>query len=345
MLNVLFASDDNYVSFLSIAMYSLLENNQHEFDKINIFILYDGISEKNRGKIQNSISNYDCSLTFIKTKKLDELDINIMTLERNMNISSLTTYSRLFISNLLPNDIDKILYLDCDSLIVRSLKGFWDENIDDYYCAGILDCINTTIKQEYGFSKDDTYINAGVLLINLKKWREENVELKFIDFMAQNQHRFYQHDQGVINNVFKNKIKIVHPKYNLQIHFQSFDYDLSRKFNCMETEYYSREIVEEAQKNPVFLHFCGSEYFRPWYNPEHPSAELFRKYAELVDCEDVIDYSVQLPQKHVMFYRVMNNPLGKVLLKLVPGLMVRKVINKNALRGLEEENNKAKELM
>lgn len=342
MLNVLFASDENYASFLSIAVTSLLESNQNEFDKINIFILDDGLTEKNKNKIGKIISEFDCEVSFIKTKSLDELDIKIMTLERNLNISSLTTYSRLFISNLLPEEIDKILYLDCDALIVGSLKRLWREDISNYYCAGVLDCINTTIKQEFRFSKEDNYINAGVLLINLKKWREDNVELKFIEFMVENQHRYYQHDQGVINNVFKDKIKIVHPKYNLQIHFQSFDYDLSRKFNCMETEYYSREIVEEAQKHPVYLHFCGGEYFRPWYNPKHPYAKLFRKYAKLVDCEDVIDYSAPLPQKHIMFYNVMNNPLGKNLLKLVPSSLVRKIINKNAIKGLEKENEKAK---
>lgn len=345
MLNVLFASDNNYAPFLLIAIISMLKNNQNEFDEINIFILDDGISEMNKEKLKNLINAFNCKVIFIKTKQLDELEINIMTLERNLNISSLTTYSRLFISNLLPKEIDKILYLDCDSLIVGSLKEFWDEDISDYYCAGILDCINTTIKKEYGFSRDDTYINAGVLLINLKKWREDNVEVEFIDFMAQNQHRFYQHDQGVINNIFKNKIKIVHPKYNLQIHFQSFDYDLSRKFNCIETEYYSKEIIMEAQKEPVFLHFCGGEYFRPWYNPKHPYAELFREYAKLVDCEEVIDYSAPLPQKHVIFYRIMNNSIGKVLLKLIPSSIVWKIINKNALNALDEENRKAKELM
>lgn len=342
MLNVLFASDNNYTPFLSIAIVSLLKNNQNEFNEINIFILDDGISEKNKENIQNLIKHFDCTVTFIKTKSLNELDINIMTIERNLNISSLTTYSRLFVSDLLPENIDKILYLDCDALIVGSLKTFWDEEIDDYYCAGVLDCINTTIKREFGFSDDETYINAGVLLINLKKWREEDVEVEFIDFMAKNQHKFYQHDQGIINNVFKDKIKVVNPKYNLQIHFQTFDYDLSRKFNCMETDYYSREIVEEAQKYPVFLHFCGSEYFRPWYNAEHPYAKLFRKYAELSECEDIIDYSAQLPPKHIMFYKVMKNPIGKNLLKLIPSSLVRKIINKNALHGLEEENEKAK---
>ena len=342
MINLLLASDDNYVPFLSITLISFFENNQNEFDKINIFILDDGIKENNKNKLETLLSKYDCSTYFIKTKPLNELDINIMTIERNVNISSLTTYARLFITNLLPKDIDKILYLDCDALIVDSLKGFWEENIEDYYCAGILDCINTTMKKAYGFSKEDIYINAGVLLINLKKWREDEVEVKFIDFMVKNQHRYYQHDQGVINNVFKDKIKIVNPKYNLQIHFQTFDYDLSRKFNCMETEYYSKEIVEEAQKHPVFLHFCGSEYFRPWYNPEHPYANEFKKYAKLANCEEIIDYSAQLPKEHVLFYKVMRNRIGRIFLKMIPSSLVRKFINKNALKGLEEENEKAK---
>ena len=342
MINILLASDNNYVPFLSITLISLFENNQNEFDKINVFILDDGISENNKNKIKTILSEYDCSATFIKTKKLDDLNINIMTIERNLTISSLTAYARLFIANLLPEEIDKILYIDCDALIVGSLKGLWQEDITDYYCAGILDCINTTIKQEFGFSKEDDYINSGVLLINLKKWREDNVEVEFIDFMAKNQHRFYQHDQGIINKVFKNKIKVVNPRYNLQIHFQSFDYDLSQKFNCMETEYYSKEIVEEAQKHPVYLHFCGSEYFRPWYNPEHPYADEFRKYAKLAKCEEVIDYSTQLPKQHVLFYKIMQNKIGRIFLKCVPSSMVRKFINNNALKGLEEENKKAK---
>ena len=344
MLNVVFASDNNYVPFLSIALLSLLEHNENEFEEINIFILNDGIDENNKHKLEEIVFPFKCNMTFINAKQLDELDINIMTIERNLNISSLTNYSRLFISNLLPDNLDTVLYLDCDALIVGSLKDFWNEDISDYYCAGVLDCINTTIKKEFGFSKEDNYINTGVLLINLKKWREDQVEEKFIEFMINNQHRFYQHDQGIINNVFRDRIKIVDPRYNLQIHFQTFDYDLSRKFNCIETEYYTREIVKEAQKNPVFLHFCGSEYFRPWYNPEHPYAEQFKSYAKRVDCENVLDYSVTLPKQHVIFYKIMNNKLGQNFLKIVPSSLVRKMINKNALKGLEEENEKALKL-
>ena len=157
MLNIVFASDDNYASFLSIAMFSLLENNQKDFDKINIFILDDGISESNKMKINNMFNNYPCSITFIETKKLDEMDFNVLGLERNLNESSLTTYARLFMSTLLPKDIDKVLYLDCDSLIVGSYKKLWQVDISNCYCAGVLDGINTAVKESLGFEKEDEY--------------------------------------------------------------------------------------------------------------------------------------------------------------------------------------------
>jgi len=341
MLNVVFASDDNYVPFLSIAMYSLLKNNADDFDNVRIFILDDGISDTNKTKINNLFEDSPCSISFIETKRLDEMDFNVLGLERNLNESSLTTYARLFMSTLLPESIDKVLYLDCDSLIVDSYKELWNLDISNYYCAGVLDGINTAVKEKLGFEKEENYINAGFLLVNLKKWRDENVEEKFIRFMAENQHRFYQHDQGVLNNVFKDNILIVGPKYNLQIYFQTLSYDLARKFTCMTTEYYTKEIVDYARENPVFLHFCGPNYDRPWYNKDHPYAEMFKEYAFEVDCGEVIEYLDELPLKAKMFYKGMNNKGIELLLKMIPAGFVRKLVNKNALRQIDEENEKA----
>lgn len=161
MLNVVFAADDNYASFLSISLNSLLEHNSTDFDHINVFILDDGISEENKAKITSLTKNYSCSISFIETKKLDEMDFNVLGLERNLNKSSLTIYARLFISTLLPKDVDKILYLDCDSLIVDSYKELWNLEISNYYCAAVLDGINTSVKEKLGFKKDEIYINSG----------------------------------------------------------------------------------------------------------------------------------------------------------------------------------------
>ncbi|ALT69301.1 glycosyltransferase family 8 protein [Methanobrevibacter millerae] len=342
MFNVVLASNNEYSSFLCITLISLLENNKNDFNDINVFILSDGITNKNINKIKDVVNEYECSLHFIKTKNIEDLNFHIASLDRD-NIISFTTYSRLFISSLLPKDIDKILYLDCDSLIVDSLKQLWDEDISDYYCAGVLDCCNTTIQEMLGYSKEDKYVNAGVLLINLKKWRENNVEEKFIEFIKDNQNRFYQHDQGVINVIFKDKIKIISPKYNLQRYFQYMPYFVSRKFCCIEHEYYSKEIMDDARKNPIFLHFCAADVFRPWKNPDHPYAELYQYYAKLSNSESAIVYSTKFNNKLKLFQLLSKNKFGNFILYLTPYFLVKKVVNKSAVKELELEFEKAKQ--
>ena len=341
-MNIVLASDDNYVPLLTISIVSFLENNQNDFEEINVFILNDGITNQNIEKINNRLNKYDCHVSFIKTKNIENLNSKIVSLERD-NISSFTTYSRLFIGSLIPDNIDKIIYIDCDILNVDSLKHLWNEDISDYYCAAVLDCCNTTIQEMLGISEEDNYINAGMLCINLKKWREDNVEDKFIEFIMNNQNRFYQHDQGIINNTFKNKIKIISPRYNLQGYFQYMSYKVSKKFSCIDNEYYSKEIMDDARENPIFLHFCAADFFRPWQNEKHPYAEVYKHYAKLANFESVIDYTANFNGKQRLFQKLSENKIGDFILGLTPYFLVKNVINKNAVKEMEMEFEKAKQ--
>ena len=337
MLNVVFASDNNYIPFLGVAITSLIKNNQNDFDKINIFILDDEISSKNKKRLKAMITNQNHVLNFIKTKNLTELEVDILSLERDKNMNSFTTYSRLFLSSLLPKDIDKIIYLDCDALIVDSFKELWNVNIDDYYCGAVLDITNTIIKNYLGFKLEDTYINAGFLLVNLKKWREDNVEGKFIHFMMENQNRFYQHDQGVLNNVFKNQFLILDPKYNLQIYFQTLDYDLAKKYTGIKGKFYSKEIINQARENPTFLHFCGMPWDRPWYNEYHPYRELYIKYSKISGFKEAIIENYELPLATKVFYKILNTPFIKLAIKIIPQSLAYKRQEKAIMKSIEKE--------
>jgi len=340
-MNIVLASDDNYVPLLTISIVSFLENNSNEFNEINVFILDDGISKQNIDKINNILNKYKCNVVFIKTKNIEHLNSKIVSLEKD-NIASFTTYSRLFIGSLIPDNIDRIIYLDCDILVVNSVKQLWDEDISDYYCAAVLDCCNTTVQKMLGISEGDNYINAGILYVNLKKWREDNVEEKFIEFIMNNQNRYYQHDQGIINNIFKNNIKIISPKYNLQGYFQFMSYKVSKKFSGIDNEYYSKEIIDEARKNPVVLHFCGSNFFRPWKNENNHYTNLYKKYAKLADSESVIDYSVNFNNKLKLFQNLSKIRIGNFILGLTPYSLVKNVLDKNAVKEMEMEFEKAK---
>ncbi len=341
MLNVVFASDNNYAPLLGVAITSLIKNNQNDFDKINIFILDDGITEENKKKIGQTITNPNHVLNYIKTKNLEDIGAKLMGLDRNSNMNSFTVYSRLFINSLLPKDIDKVIYLDCDALIVGSFKELWDTNINEYYCGAVLDVIGDMTKYLFGFKLEDNFINSGFLLINLKKWREENVEEKFINFMVENQNRFYQHDQGILNNVFKNQFLILNPKYNLIGYFQTLDYNLTRKYSAISGEYYSKEIVNQAKENPIFLHFTGLNRDRPWYNKYHPYRDLYIEYSEISGFKnEIIEEEYEIPFTSKLFYKSRNNPFIRLFMKIIPTSLIYKRVNKAMVDYFDEENKK-----
>ena len=335
MLNIVFASDDNYVPLLGVAITSLIKNNQDDFDKINIFILDDEISENNKKRLEKLIDNPNHILIFIKTKKLDDL-INLLPMYKNSHIS-FTNYARLFMADLLPKDIDKVIYLDCDGLIVDSLNDVWNANIDDYYCGGVLAGMSDAHKQYLGFKLDDSYFNSGFLLVNLKKWRQDNVEEKFIQFMVENQNKFYQQDEGVLNNVFKDSFLILDLKYNLNGYFQILDYDLGKKYCGMKGKWYSKDSFDQSKQNPVFLHFLGLWSEQPWVNKKHIYWDLYRKYSEMSGFEEELsgeDFDLSFTSN--LIFNSINNSLFKLILILIPTSFVYKNIKKDTIRTFEE---------
>ena len=337
MLNVVFASNNDYSSLLTICLISLLENNKKDFDFINVFVLDDGVSEENKEKIYSLTENYSCKVTFIKTDILNSNDKIMMPLEKEDYGKSLTTYSRLFLSTLLPTDLDKVIYLDCDALVLGSYEQLWKLDISDYYCAGVVDPTNDNILREYGFGGKDKYFNAGFLLVNLEKWRENDIENEFIAFLLESKSTFFLHDQGVINNVLRNKIKIVEPKYNLQLYFQFFDYDLAMKYMGRENPYYTKEIVDESRNKPVYLHFCGGTQNRPWYNKEHFYYKEFEKYANMADCKNMLDMDVKLSWKTKLLYGGVNNKFFQLILKSIPRKIVKDMADKTGINYYRQE--------
>ena len=342
MLNVLFASDDNYVPLLGVAITSLIENNQKDFDKINIFILDDEITSKNKKRLENLINNSNHNLYFIKNKNVTDLKIDLYSLGKNQN---LTAYSRLFLASLLPKDIDKIIYMDCDVLILGSFKELWMTNIEEHPCGAVLDVTDDFYKTELGFNLEEDYINSGFLLINLKKWRQDNVEEKFIQFMVENQNKFYQHDQGVLNEVFKNQFLILDPKYNFSSRFKVLGYDLARKYGGMKREYYSKDIIDNAKQNPIVVHFIGTHWNELWANENHPYRNLYEKYSELAGFKkEVIEEDAVSPLPTKLIYGSNDNPFFKFILKIIPAYIIYKKIRRDTIKRFKTIGDEHKKL-
>lgn len=284
-MNILLASDDNYAPLLGVTIYSLLKNNKKDFDNINITVFDNGISEENKTKI-----NEICLKSIIKTN-LNFIEIYNLKDKCGLDVNAsrpIATYSRLFAASLLDDSIDKILYIDCDALIVDSFKELWQLNIDDYYCGAVLDSGPKYINMFLDLPQHQDHFNAGLLLINLKKWREDNLEKRFVDYLISNNGKVFHNDQGVINVICKDKIYKLPPKYNILSPFFEVKYEKVIQWYDMK-EYYSKDIVNNALENPVFIHLTTFVNGRPWFKnaKNHPLRELFDQYANEIPFNNI----------------------------------------------------------
>lgn len=336
MFNVCFAADDNYSSYLDIVLISLFENNN--FDDINVFILDSGISEDNAGIIENTCNKYGGNVSFINVENIEEkLDISLNKMKVKGKFS-LATYSRLFLVSLLPNDIDKVLYLDCDALILGSFEPIWKIDLSDYLAGGVLALNgNEDVKKAIDLDSSDKYINAGMLLVNLKKWREENIEEKLMEELVRLNSKgiHFGMDQGVINSVLKGSICILNPEFNLEGSLHNTGYDITMKLhNNVQNGYYDKSTLDNAIVHPVFQHFCvgpGEFYNRPWLNPYHENRKVYESYANKSDFNnDKIFFFKKVPFIKRFNRFLARNKITKFLIvKCVPDSICNKIIGNN----------------
>lgn len=177
-INVLFASNDKFAPYLGVAMYSFLKNNHQDFGKINIFILDKKISNENKIILEEIARPFiETDLIFIEDDGISEMLGKKVQANR-----ALSAFSRLFAASFLDESIEKVLYLDADSLILSSFKELWETDMEDYYLAAVLDVGPDYVKTAVGLPKDAKFINSGVLLINLKNGVKKVLSLNLLIF-------------------------------------------------------------------------------------------------------------------------------------------------------------------
>ncbi|NDR76526.1 hypothetical protein EQU06_06990 [Lactobacillus sanfranciscensis] len=116
-LNVVYAVDDNFAQILGVSIESLLRNTEN-FYKVRIFIIDGGIGQENKDKIESLLKSRERRLiAWLQAVNITE-ELNIPV---SIDRGSITQYARLFISRLIPPAITRVLYLDCDVLIIKSI--------------------------------------------------------------------------------------------------------------------------------------------------------------------------------------------------------------------------------
>lgn len=270
-MNILFSSDDNYAQHLGVAMYSFMCHNT-KADKLKFFVVNNNISQENISKLLVMVSQFPNSeVLFIP------FDYYTKGLLLNMPWPiSLSAYARLFASEMLSKDIDRVLYLDCDMIINHDLSELWEYDLGDNCIGAVQDQVKDNIKTSIGLTVSQPYFNSGMLLVDLKKWRSQNIGLQAINFIREHKGRVIHHDQGVLNAILRKSWTRLPLKFNVMtIHFLMNHNSILNYFGD-RSEYYEEEEVERGKYQSWILHFTPSFTSRPWEeNCKHPLQSLY----------------------------------------------------------------------
>lgn len=209
MINICLSADNNYAPYAGVVIASVLKNSKPE-DELCFYILDGGIEDINKQKLKSLVSIKSCGIHFVPVDQEKFDDYKKITTHSYV---SLATYYRLKLSQLLNTDVERAIYLDCDIVVNDSLAELFNTDLEGNYIGGIMD-IRVKYKPKW---KNRTYINAGVLLIDLKKMRQDKIEKKFLEYTKENIENITAGDQDIINYTLDGKIKILDDLWNVQV--------------------------------------------------------------------------------------------------------------------------------
>ncbi len=262
---------------LGAAMASILANASND-DQIVFHIVTDSDSGMVNEIIQalRTIKDFEHFVHFLDPGWIKRIN-SVERLEKDLaanafrknNPISVMTYSRLLLGRILDN-VDRVIYLDCDLVVLGSLKNLWGTDIEDNIIGAVEEPIENELDKKLSVKR---YFNSGVMLINLKEWRNKGIEEECLGLDEGVLSRTAVFDQSILNYVFRNSgVFSLNPIFNYCPAWKSF-YD---------------DLLFEYEPAPVIVHFLGDAKpwsFDIWYT-EQDYFETYWKYRNAISLGD-----------------------------------------------------------
>lgn len=261
MYHIACSTDNNYVQHSLAMICSILENSN--CNGLIFHILIDELDLHFQNELTILIQKYDAECCF---HKVDTTALNGVKF-RDLEPLTLAAYYRILLPSIVDKNISKILYLDVDIIVLRSLLPLYEIDLSGYALAAVKDVseypLSDLHRMQLNFSYNDTYFNSGVMMINLDYWRKNNAERKLIAFSQKERTVFY-HDQDALNCIFKGQWLELSPKWN------HINMVLLRK-----SMFRTQNDEDDYINAPCVIHYAA-KHCKPWLNI--PFIQYRKKY-------------------------------------------------------------------
>lgn len=264
-IHVAMCVDHGFAIPLAVSLASL-EGASHA-DSVKVHVLHPGLDSATRQRIETGLSAINVSWV--------ALDDNVVQGASYSSFLSSASLYRLLLADLLPPGIERVIYLDADTLVIDSLSAMYQADLDENVIGAIRDADSPwaagtlgTAWRELALEPSSHYFNSGVLLIDIPRWRHEDVGTRCLELLRQFRPRWG--DQDALNTVLAGRWLELPRRWNLQ---------------TPELTGYSpgwalwRSKVEAAIADPAVIHFTGRD--KPWHPATtHPRAEDWLRWLD-----------------------------------------------------------------
>ena len=286
-INVAYCSSNLFSEVCAVSIVSMFENNKH-LQGINVYILEDHISEKNKKRFMDMADKYGRNIIFIPMP----MPYDFYKDKRYTFDTVGRTFGRMIWGDILPESVHKLISLDSDTMILGDVEPLWNYDLKGKPIAGVDDCMGRVAMVKTQHLKEDTiHCNAGMYVIDLDVWRKENwTELfhKYINELFNKGIALGGYEEEVITHTLSDRFMLLPPKYNLMTLEQVFNYKELLAFR-QPLKYYSEEEVNEAIEHPVITHTTNFFYIKKRIfeaGSDHPQRKNYEKYRSMTPWKD-----------------------------------------------------------
>ena len=264
-LHLACCTDANYFTHTIATIASVLENHPHRI--VHVHLIAEGVAAKDLARLRLFVGGHN-GLLYVYAPPADA---SVRFRVHSSPRLSAAAYYRCFLADLLPEELERVLYLDGDVIVRKPLDAFYDRALKDGYVAAVKDYGHITAKdyERLQLPESQGYFNSGVLLLNLPLWRNHEVLAQCTAYFAAHPERIVYDDQDLLNVVLNGKVDFVDPTWNAQ------DFFYRKRFVRDET--LPESTYTALLNDPAVVHFTRVP--KPWHwKCTHPYRKDYLRY-------------------------------------------------------------------
>jgi len=289
-------ADDRFAMPMAVTLYSALTNIE-QGRAVTIYIFDGGISEQNRRRLTEmlNVNHVKVHLEWVRP------DLSPLNGVKTTQAFSQAAYLRLLMPELMPDQVDRVIYLDSDLVVEKDLGELWEAEMGDLPALAVqeyvfpyvscLDWVGETYEMR-GLPPNTPYCNTGVMVMNLKRWRAEEIARGALEYMRKSQQSVRYADQDGLNAVLAGAWGLLDPKWNVMLAGIN-SYGQFFGMSKVEMQHAQEELLHE----PFILHFTGP--LKPWRFVSRGPAQLrffhylkqSKWFGAFEDINDLMEYT------------------------------------------------------